>query len=142
MFENNKSKIKYADIIDMPHHVSLKRPHMPMTDRAAQFAPFAALTGHDAAVKETARLTEEQVQLDESRAVEIDRSLQELLRGHLGDHTVSITYFVKDERKTGGAYRTVSGPVKRVLQYESLIIMNDGTEIPVKNIVNIEIKKI
>lgn len=138
MFENNKSKIKYADIIDMPHHVSPGRPHMAMIDRAAQFAPFAALTGHDAAVKETARLTEEQIYLDESRAAEIDRSLQ-MLRA---DTTASITYFVKDQRKAGGAYITVTGQVKRVLQYESMIIMSDGTEIPVRNIFNIEIKKI
>ena len=120
---------QYDDIIDLPHHVSATRPQMPMIDRAAQFSPFAALTGYDAAIKETGRLTDERIELsEESRAV-LDRK-QQLLADNLADHPeVSVTYFVPDERKSGGAYVTVTCQVKKIDEFERLLILTDGTKI-------------
>ena len=126
---------KYADIINLPHQKSAKRPHMPMEDRAAQFSPFAALTGYEDAVKETARLTDERIELDEYSKEFINRKLSEL-KNDL-DRTVKITYFVPDERKEGGTYATVSGCVKKMKEQEMLIIMEDGTEIPISEIIEI-----
>ena len=139
MFNDNQSTIKYADIINMPHHVSSKRPHMPLRDRAAQFAPFAALTGHDAAVKETARLTDARVELDEDEVYLINEKLQ-ILYGQMEQQPAAvITYFIKDQHKDGGSYRTVAGTVKRLLQHEGVVIMSDGTEIPIKDIMKINL---
>ncbi|MEG2421569.1 MAG: hypothetical protein RSB55_08455, partial [Oscillospiraceae bacterium] len=93
----------YDDMLHLPHHVSEKHPSMPMLDRAAQFSPFAALTGYDAAVKETARLTDRRVELDEGEKEAIDQRLT-LVQERLPDPTeVTITYFVPDKKKAGGA---------------------------------------
>ncbi len=126
---------KYADIIDLPHQKSAKRPHMSVEDRAAQFSPFAALTGYEDAVKETARLTDERIELDEYSKEELNRKLNEI-KDNLAKQ-VLITYFVPDERKEGGAYITVSGCVKKFKEQEMLIIMEDGTEIPISEIIEI-----
>lgn len=131
---SNYDEHRYDDIINLPHHVSSKHPHMPALDRAAQFSPFAALTGHDAAIKETARLTDEQVELDEERKEELDRQLQEI-RTHLSEHPeVTITYFVPDERKDGGSYVTVTGRVKKLDEYEGRIILEDSTIVKISMI--------
>ena len=131
---NNANNRQYNDIIDLPHHVSASRPRMSMIDRAAQFSPFAALTGYDAAIKETGRLTDERIELsDESRAA-LDRK-QQLLMDNLADcPKVSVTYFVPDERKSGGAYVTVTGQVKKVDEFERLLILTEGTKIPLDEI--------
>ena len=130
----NTNNHQYDDIIDLPHHASATRPRMSMIDRAAQFSPFAALTGYDAAIKETGRLTDERIELsEESRAV-LDRK-QQLLLDNLADRPeVSVTYFVPDERKTGGAYVTVTGRVKKVDEFERLLILTDSTKIPLDEI--------
>lgn len=129
---------RYDDIINLPHHVSAKHPHMPALDRAAQFSPFAALTGHDAAIKETARLTDEQVELDENRKEVLDRQLQEI-REHLSERPeVTITYFVPDERKLGGSYVTVSGKVKKLDEYEGRLILEDNTSVEISMICMVE----
>lgn len=135
---NNANNHYYDDIIDLPHHVSATRPRMSMIDRAAQFSPFAALTGYDAAIKETGRLTDERIELsEESRAV-LDRK-QQLLVDNLADHPeVSVTYFVPDERKAGGAYVTVTGRVKKVDDYQRLLLLTDGTKIPLGEILDME----
>lgn len=138
MFENNQSKIKYADIIEKPRHISAKRPHMSVHDRAAQFSPFAALTGHDDAVRETARLTDERIELDENEISIINEQLIDLVN-HIENHpVVSIMYFVKDTRKEGGAYITATGSIYRFDQNRNMIIMEDKTEIPVKEIIKIK----
>lgn len=106
-------KDQYDDIINLPHHVSKTRPQMSMVDRAAQFSPFAALTGYDAAIKETGRLTDEKVNLSEEEKEALDRK-QQILMEWLGDHpALTITFFVPDEKKSGGAYMTKSGNLKR-----------------------------
>ena len=129
---------EYADIIDLPHHVSTTRPRMSMIDRAAQFSPFAALTGYDAAIKETGRLTDERIELTEDSRAALDRK-QQLLVDNLADHPeVSVTYFVPDERKPGGAYVTVTGRVKKVDKFERLLILTNGIKIPLDEILDME----
>lgn len=111
---------EYKDIINLPHHVSSKRPQMPMLDRAAQFSPFAALTGYDDAIHETARLTNDKIDLSEEEKETLDRK-QQILSEKLSVHpALTITYFVPDARKSGGAYVTISGNLKR------LTALNDG----------------
>lgn len=120
---------KYDDIINLPHHVSSRRAPMTMIDRAAQFSPFAALTGYDAAIQETGRLTEGYIHLDESSKESLNERLQ-LIQESLDAHPeITVTYFQPDERKTGGAYVSVTGKVKKIDEYNQGIIMTDGTEI-------------
>lgn len=129
---------KYDKIINLPHHVSSTRPHMSMMDRAAQFSPFAALTGYDAAVKETARLTEQKIELDEYEKVALDQRIL-LLQDHLKEHPeVTITYFVPDERKDGGKYVSITGAVKKIDTYEKQIVLMDKSKIPIENILNMD----
>lgn len=129
---------KYDDIINLPHHVSAKHPQMSAIDRAAQFSPFAALTGHEAAIAETARLTETQAELDETRKETLDARLQ-LLREHiLAKPEIAVTYFVPDAHKEGGAYLHVTGIPKKLDEIEHKIIMQDGTVIPIDDIYEIE----
>ncbi len=129
---------KYDDIIDHPHYQSKVRPHMSMTDRAAQFSPFAALVGYGDAVAETQRLTDERIILDESVIEEIDRKLREIDENAAFQPYVTITYFVPDPLKSGGAYLPVSGNVKKIDKIEKLVILTDGTRIPIEDIFDIE----
>ena len=116
----------YKDIINLPHHVSSKRPQMPMLDRAAQFSPFAALTGYDDAVHETGRLTDEKIDLSEEEKEALDRK-QQILMERLGDHpALTVTYFVPDAKKSGGAYVTKSGNLKKIDEFERLMMLMDG----------------
>lgn len=129
---------KYDDIIDLPHHVSTRHPQMSPMDRAAQFSPFAALTGHDAAIKEMARLTEERGELDESRKEELNERLW-LIRERLSERPeITFIYFKPDEKKSGGAYLTVTGKVKRIDEYEHQIHLEDGIILLIENIFSIE----
>ena len=128
----------YDDIINLPHHVSDRYPHMPMYDRAAQFAPFAALTGHDAAIKETARLTDERLELSDEVIMRLNDQLN-MIRDNIGtEQEVSITYFVPDDKKSGGAYITHSGIVKKIDEFERKLIMQDETVIPIEQISEIQ----
>ena len=133
-------KTPYADIIDLPHHVSQNHPQMPLRDRAAQFAPFAALTGYEAAVGETARLTARKRELDAQEAEELNRQLAAIIE-HLSERPeVTVEYFVPDERKSGGAYVTVTGRVRHVSVPEKTMVMADGTVIPLDDIAALEIE--
>lgn len=127
----------YQDILHLPHHVSQTRPQMSMEDRAAQFSPFAALTGYDAAIKETARLTDERIELDEYEKQALNEQLQILAERLPSSPVVSITYFQPDVRKAGGAYVTHEGTVKRIASYERMIIMTDGLSIPMNDIIGL-----
>lgn len=111
---------------------------MSMLDRAAQFSPFAALTGYDAAVKETARLTDRRIELDEYSKAALDERLQ-LLQDHMKENPeITITYFKPDERKDGGAYLPVTGSVKKIDAYEKCIVMMDKQKVPIDEIIEID----
>lgn len=128
----------YDDIINLPHHTSATRPHMSAHDRAAQFSPFAALTGYDAAIGETGRLTEERLELDEEEKAMLDRK-QQILLDHIREQPeIRVTCFVPDEKKAGGAYVTVTGHVKRIDGYERVLTMTDGEKIPMDAIAEID----
>lgn len=128
----------YDDIINLPHHVSTTRPHMAAIDRAAQFSPFAALTGYDAAIKETARLTDERVELDEYMKGALSDRLQ-IIIDRIQEHPeVAITYFQPDAKKNGGTYVTAISPAKKIDEYERVIVMTDGTAIPIDEIISID----
>ena len=129
---------KYNEIMGLPHHVSKTRPQMPMSDRAAQFAPFAALTGYDAAIKETGRLTVERIELDVEALSALDMKYQLLMEALDEAPEVTITYFQPDERKAGGKYVSAVGAVKRIDDFERRITMQDGTKIPMDDVLSID----
>lgn len=133
--ENNH---KYDDIIGLPHHVSATRPRMSMIDRAAQFSAFQALTGYGAAIQETGRLTDRKIELSEDERIVLDMKQQILLDNIRECPDVSITYFIPDERKAGGSYVTVTGNVKKIDDYQRLLILTDRAQIPLDEIVDIE----
>lgn len=122
----------------LPHHVSKTRPQMPMSDRAEQFAPFAALTGYDAAIKETGRLTDERIELDVEALSALDMKYQLLMEALDEAPEVIITYFRPDERKAGGKYVSAVGAVKKIDDFERRITMQDGAKIPMDDVLSIE----
>lgn len=130
-------KHPYDDIIDLPHHVSERHTQMSMYNRAAQFAPFAALTGHNAAITEAARLTEAEQELSESDAEVLNRKLA-YLQSLDEKPTISVTYFVPDDKKEGGSYHTATGIVKSVEPDKGVLQFEDGTGIPVIRIKGID----
>ena len=132
------TKDKYEDMYDMPHHTSPSRRRMSLHSRAAQFAPFAALTGHDAAIAETARLTDNKIDLDESTVSLINEKLKIVLRDIDERKEISITYFRPDCKKSGGKYVTFKGIVKKLDQLEGKLIFEDGQEVPLNQILDIE----
>ena len=129
---------KYDEIMGLPHHVSKTRPQMPMSDRAAQFAPFAALTGYDSAIKETGRLTDERIELDVEALSALDMKYQLLMEALDEAPEVTITYFQPDERKAGGKYVSAVGTVNKIDDFERRITMRDGTRIPMDDVLSID----
>lgn len=127
----------YDDIINMNRPISTKHPQMSLLDRAAQFSPFAALTGHEDAIREKARYTNEFVELCGDEQIIIDRKLQQIRDNIINNPEVTITYFEPDALKTGGKYVTITGRVKKIDEYEKKIIMLGGDEILIKYIVNL-----
>lgn len=130
---------KYDDIIGLPHHVSSKRPHMPMLDRAAQFQPFRALTGYEDAVQETARYTDEKVELTEDEKALLDMELQRLSDDIANRPQVTLTYFRSDKRKAGGAYVTATGQLKKIDDLEGALILASGERIVIEDILDIQV---
>ena len=129
---------RYDDIIGLPHPTSQRHPRMPIRERAAIFSPFAALSGHGAAIAETARLTERRMELDEDTRAELDRK-QAVLLEHMDEQPdVTITWFQPDERKDGGAYLTATGRLKKLRELERLLVLADGAEIPLEDVVALE----
>ena len=129
---------KYDDIIDLPHHISATRPRMPMIDRAAQFMPFRALTGYEDAVHETSRLTDERVELTEDEKALLDAKLQRLA-DRLDSHPqVTLTWFQPDKRKAGGAYVTTTGRLKKIDDFEGVLLLASGERIAIKDILIIQ----
>lgn len=132
---------KYHKIISLPHHQSKKRKHMSMTERAAQFGAFRALTGYEDEIAETARCTDAKIEPDEYAKAEINAKLQ-YINDHIDDgQEITVTYFVPDERKSGGAYVTKTGVVSKLREYEKQLVFEDGAEILVEEIFSIEDKR-
>lgn len=129
---------EYDDIINLPHHVSKVHPQMSMMNRAAQFAPFAALTGHAAAIEETARLTDEQMELAEEDSDALNQKMT-YLREVINEHpTITITYFEPDKKKAGGMYKSIEGQLKNIDDYDQSIVLKSGDVIFLKSILDIQ----
>ena len=129
---------KYDDILYLPHHQSKVHPHMPREDRAAQFAPFAALTGYDDQIRETARLTDSRIELEENSKERLNDIMQYIQR-HLEDQPQAvITYFVEDERKEGGRYITEHVQIRKIDLLQRRIITADKETIPMDDILDIQ----
>lgn len=124
----------YEDIINLPHHISKTHPQMPMSDRAAQFSPFAALTGYDEAINEAGRLTCNKILLSEDAKEDLDRKMQQILSCLSSSPVVSVIYYEPDPFKEGGCYKTITGQIKCVSDIERNLIMSDGTIIPLDNV--------
>lgn len=137
MFKNVNNH-EYDDIINLPNPTSKTHLRMSLYNRAAQFSPFAALTGHDAAIRETARPTEEKQELSEDEMARLNEKLNIIMKNIGTDKMVTITCFVPDDRKSGGAYVSCSGIVKRMDEYEHTIVLTDKTVIPIAQISRIE----
>lgn len=128
----------YEDIINLPHHQSSRRPKMSSHDRAAQFSPFAALTGHDEAIKETARLTDKKIDLDEATKSDLDEKFSYILEHIAKMPEITVEFFIPDEHKEGGMYINYTGNIKKYNVTERIIIFSDKTTIPVDDIISIE----
>ena len=129
---------RYDDIISLPHPTSRRHPRMPIRERAAIFSPFAALSGHGAAIAETARLTERRMELDEDTKAELDRR-QAVLLAHIGEQPeVTVTWFQPDKKKDGGAYITTTGRLKKLDTVQRVLVLLDGTSIPLEDVAGLE----
>ena len=131
-------KFPYEDIVDLPPHISKKHPQPTMADRAARFAPFAAITGYEEMVLEEARVTDERVELDEGTLSLLNEKLNMIQEFLDEEPEIKILYFEPDKMKSGGAYVTATGVVKRIDEYEQLVIMTDGTKIHIGDIYGLE----
>lgn len=130
---------KYDDILNLPHHVSNTRPHMSMHDRAAQFSPFAALTGYDDTVRETARLTDEKLELTVDRINDLNQKIA-FLKEHAEERPeITVEYFIPDEKKSGGKYVTLLGKFRRIDEYNHNMVFTSGEEIPLNDIFEIDV---
>ena len=129
---------KYDDILHLPHPTSARHPRMPIAERAAIFSPFAALSGHAGAIAETARLTDQKMELDEDTKAELDRR-QAVLLEHISEQPeITVTWFQPDERKDGGAYFTTTGRLKKINEMNRVLILLDGTSIPLEDVADLE----
>lgn len=135
------SNEKYDDIINMPHHVSKKHPRMSLENRSAQFAPFAALTGYEDEVEETARLTDKRIEITDEIKNTINMKLKIIQEKLYTKPKVTITYFIPDNKKEGGSYKTITSNLLNIDKYKQLIILKDKIEVPVKFITNINIEE-
>lgn len=129
---------QYDDIMNLPHHVSTVHTHMSLHDRAAQFLPFAALTGYEDAIKETGRLTQERITLSENEIEILNERLHILAEKLESRPKISVTYFVPDEKKRGGAYDTIEGYIKRIDEYRHILVMTDGLLIAMEDIIGLD----
>lgn len=140
MYNKTEKDNRYADIIDLPHHTSSKHPRMSAIARAAQFSPFAALTGYDAEIKETARLTDEKIELDEDSVNDINAKLQ-YIKDNIDDNPeITLEYFVPDKKKSGGAYLTLNDRVRIIDEYERSIVFVSGKRVMIDDIYRINLR--
>lgn len=133
-----KETHKYDDIINLPHHVSAKHPQMELLDRAAQFSPFAALTGHEDSIRETARRTEEFLELEEDKKEQLDEKIHVLQENLWKKPEIIVTYFMPDEKKDGGAYVTHRGRIRKIDTYRHRLLFEDGTDVGMQYIFEID----
>lgn len=153
-----RDMVRYEDMLDLPHPVSSTHPQMPLANRAAQFSPFAALTGYDGQITEAARLTTEKIELSEEEKSRLDEKLQ-MIQEHIATQSqesctenaaglVSITCFHQDTHKTGGKYVTISGTVKRIDAYQREVVffaengISDGDSVAINDILDIDLVQI
>lgn len=136
MKQNEKSK--YDDIIMIPHHISKKHPQMSPLNRAAQFSPFAALTGYDAAIQEAQRLTDSFIEIDESREIELNEQFSFIRENLDKQPELKITCFQPDEKKSGGSYITVCGRIKKIDEYNRQVVFVDGTTLSIDYILSMQ----
>ena len=129
---------RYDDIIDLPHHVSTTHHRMSMLERAAQFQPFRALTGYEDAVRETARLTDDRVELTEDEKVLLDGKLQRLADNLANHPLVTVVYFQPDKKKAGGEYVTTTDQLKKIDDYEGVLILAGGERVVIEDILDIQ----
>ena len=137
MQSKNEKDSRYPDIIDLPHHPSNKHPRMSAIARAAQFSPFAALTDYDAEIKETARLTDEKVELDEDSVNDINAKLHYIKDNIDENPEITVEYFVPDEKKAGGAYLTLNDRVRIIDEYEREVVFISGKRVIIDDIYKI-----
>ena len=130
---------RYEDILQLPHHRSKKRAHMTRQDRAAQFAPFAALSGFEGEIAESARLTDSQAQLTEWAEAQVDEQLRKLQQEFSRKPEITLTYFVPDERKAGGAYHSVTARARKILEQERIRLLEDDIRVPIDRIVSLTV---
>ena len=129
---------RYDDMIYMQNPTPTCKPRMSLYERAAQFSPFAALTGYDAAIDETGRLTDTKIDISEDMREKLDLK-QNFLADIIDEQPeISVTYFIPDKKKSGGAYVTANGRLKQIDEYEQLIILTDGKKIPIQEVYSIE----
>lgn len=128
----------YSDIIDREHPVSTKHPQMSLYDRAAQFSPFSALTGHEEAIAETGRLTEGFAEIDEDVREALDVKMRDILSSK-EPQTIDLSYFVADTRKDGGAYVHHVGVLRRYDAYRRMLVFFDGCEVPTEDVVEVRV---
>ena len=133
------AQLKYSDIINLPHHVSTVRPHLSREQKAAQFAPFAALTGFDDDVKETARLTDKRIEIDDGLKEVLSNKLNIINKNIKNKHLVKITYFVEDNKKDGGKYIDITGVVKKINLFDNYVLLNDNIKVNIIDIIDIDI---
>ena len=131
--------MKYESIINHPHYEPKNHPRMSREMRAAQFAPFAALTGYEDAVEETARLTTDRKEINEEQKEVLDNKLQIIKKKIMQKPKVTFTYFIQDSKKQGGKYITVTGTVRKIDEYNQKIILENKTQIPILDIIEITI---
>ena len=129
---------KYQDIINLPHHVSKKHPQMSRYERAAQFAPFAALSGYEDIIKEEGRLTDNRIEINEEAKFILDRKMQILMNSIDKKPFISVTYFVPDERKSGGEYVSINECIKKIDVLKQIIVTENGIVVPVIEIVDMQ----
>jgi hypothetical protein len=132
------AQLKYSDIINLPHHVSSKHPHLSREQKAAQFAPFAALTGFEDDISETARLTDKRIEIDDGLKEIISNKLNLIKLNIKNKPIVIITYFINDLKKSGGKYIDIEGMVKKINLFDNYLLLNDNTKVPIKDIIDIK----
>lgn len=132
---------KYDDILNLEHHISKKHKQMSLENRSAQFAPFAALVGYDNAVKETARITDSKIFIDDGIKEIINKTIQQIKNNLNKNVQIKVTYFIPDQLKSGGKYKTEVGIVEKINEYSKIIKLEAGIEIPIEEIIELEILK-